>query len=117
MTIYQRMAQVFRDAEIPGFLQEWMATDEYPVIPDKYAAYLVEQESTALSADDDEYVRVYRVWVDLYGMCDISAELDALRAALKAAGFLIPYVRDLDNAGLSRYQYHRRMRVDYYEYL
>lgn len=117
MTIYQRMAAIFDAAGIPGFLQEWRATDEYPEIPEKYCTYLLEQETDAMCADDREIVHSYRIWIDAYGQTDLSEELQRLNRALDAAGFCIPYTRDMDNLRLSRYQYHRRLRVDYYEYL
>lgn len=115
MTIYQRMAALFDAACIPGFLQEWRATDEYPEIPEKYCTYLLEQETDAMCADDRELVHACRIWIDVYGQTDLSAELQRLNRALDAAGFCIPYTRDMDNLRLSRYQYHRRLRVDYYE--
>ena len=117
MTIYQRMASICEATGIPGFLNEWMATDEYPVIPDTYLTYLVDMESEAMAADDDELVREQVVWIDLYGCTDASAPLDALRQALRAGGFLVPWTRDMDNQRLSRHQYHRRLKATYYDYL
>lgn len=116
MTIYQRMAAIFIEAGIPGFLNEWQATDEYPAIPDKYCTYLMEREAEAMAADDEPLVTRYTLWVDIYGKTDVSAEQRALIRALRAGGFYIPYTRDLDNQRLSEYEYHRRMQVHYYQY-
>lgn len=116
MTIYQRMAAVFTAAKVPGFLQEWRATGEYPTIPEKYCTYLVEQDGEAMAADDEELVHESRVWIDVYGMTDVSAELGAVIGALREGGFLVSPTRDLDNVRLSRFQYHRRLRAIYYDY-
>lgn len=116
MTIYQRMAAIFTEAGIPGFLQEWRATDEYPTMPEKFCTYLVTQDREALAADDCEAAHEYEVYIDLYGMTDVTQEQLLLCVALETAGFYIPYTRDMDNLRLTRYQYHRRLRVRFYDY-
>lgn len=116
MTIYQRMAAMFAEADLPGFLQEWQATEDYPTIPDKYCTYLVEREGEALATDDEPAVYRYVVWVDLYGRTDVTADWLRLTRALRAAGFYIPFTRDMDNVRLSDFQYHRRMQINFYEY-
>ena len=116
MTIYQRIAAVFTAAGIPGFLQEWRATAAYPTIPAKFCTYLVTQDREALAADDAEQVHEYEVYIDLYGMTDVTQEQNTLVSRLYDAGFYIPYQRDMDNVRLTQYQYHRRLRVHYYDY-
>lgn len=116
MTIYQRMAALFEEADIPGFFQEWMATDEYPAIPDTYCTYLVEREGEGIAADDATLAYRFTVWIDLYGREDVAEAERALVRALRAGGFYIPFTRDLDNQRLSDFQYHRRMQVTYYDF-
>ena len=116
MTIYQRMSSVFEHADLPGFLQEWRATNEYPVIPDMFATYQVTQSGSAMTADDIEIIHRYEVWIDLYGETDVSGALATVMTELEAQGFTINDVRDLDNTKATRYIYHRRWRVEYFDY-
>lgn len=117
MTIYQRMAAVFRRAGVPGFLQAWQKTREYPEIPDKFCAYVVERVSEALSGDDRPKAMEYAVSLHLFGRADVSDERDMLEAALLDAGFFIPCIRDLDDVRAGEYIYHKRFDLTYYEFL
>lgn len=109
MTIHQRMAQIFQEAEIPGFLQEWRATKEYPKIPDKYCTYIVTVEDDGLCADDMEILHRTSLYLHMYGKTDISTEHDRLRAVLSKHGFYFPRTRDLDDIRAGEYQYHKRL--------
>ena len=90
MTIYQRMDEVFRVAAVPGFLQAWQKTDEYPTLPDLYAVYNLTRERSAQSADDSEIFRRYDVHIWVYGTHDVSAAVEAIEDALRLDGFAEP---------------------------
>ena len=69
-----------------------------------------------MAADDGTAAYRYTVWIDLYGLTDVTGDWLGLTRALRAGGFYIPFTRDLDNPRLSDYQYHRRLQVHFYEY-
>lgn len=116
MTIHQVMAQVFQEADIPGFLQVWKQTEQYPTIPDKYCTYIVTQTNVLASADDAPWITQDKLCIHLFGKTDISAELDRLNAVLEKHDFLIPRVQDLDDIRTGEYQYHKRIDLIYIEY-
>lgn len=116
MTIHQIMAQIFHEAEIPGFLQAWKKTEQYPVIPDKFCTYIVTQNSVALSADNGPVAIQIHLYVHMFGKTDISAEFDRLSAVLEQHDFLIPRECDLDDVRSGEYQYHKRVDLIYIEY-
>lgn len=94
MTIYQRMAEVFRLADVPGFLQAWRKTDEYPDLPELYAVYNLAQERPALSADDGAIFQRYDVTIWVYGSQDVTAAAAAIEDALGLEGFGVPRTSD-----------------------
>lgn len=116
MTIYQRMEAAFAAAGVPGFLQAWQKTDEFPEIPPTFCAYVATQTDDALNADDQELARGYAVTVHLYGTADVSAAQAALEAAFLDGGFLIPRIRDLDDVRAGEYRYHKRFDLTYYDF-
>lgn len=116
MTIHQTMAQVFQEAEIPGFLQAWKQTEQYPVIPDKFCTYIVTTDSAVLSADDVPAVVQKNLYIHMFGKTDISTELDRLNEVLEGHDFLIPRVCDLDDVRSGEFQYHKRIDLIYIEY-
>ena len=90
MTIYQRMEEVFRVADVPGFLQAWRKTDESPELPDLYAIYNLTRERSAQSADDAEIFRRFDVTIWLYGTGDITDAAARIEDALGLEGFELP---------------------------
>ena len=90
MTIYQRMDAAFAKAGISGFLHEWRATEEYPVIPDMFAVYTVNSETDALCADDAELIH-------------------------RADRFGIVRMRDVNDVRTGDYHYHRRFDLVRFE--
>jgi len=116
MTIHQIMAQIFQEAEIPGFLQVWKQTEQYPAIPDKFCTYIVTTDSVALSADDAPVAVQKNLYIHMFGESDINAELDRLNAVLEKRDFLIPRVCDLDDVRSGEFQYHKRIDLIYIEY-
>ena len=115
MTIHQRMSALFEAAEIPGFLQEWRATPEFPRAPDIFCTYIAPLDTPALCADDLEIIHATNVYLHMYGKTDVTPAYDRLLAAAKAAGFYIPTGRDLDDVRNGEYQYHRRLDLVYYD--
>lgn len=107
MTIHALMAEIFAQAQIPGFLQQWRATEAYPVIPDKYCTYIVTVEDDMLCADDTEIIHRTRLYLHMYGKTDLGAEYKRLKAVLDAHGFYFPRTRDLDDVRAGEYQYHK----------
>lgn len=118
MTIHQRMKEIFEQAEIPGFLQVWKATPEYPKIPEKYCTYIVTTESDALCADDEALITQMNVYIHLYGKTDVTDEYNRLRAAItdQVGLTLLPRVHDLDDIREGEYQYHRRIDTYFYQF-
>lgn len=116
MTIYQRMADAFSAAGIPGFFQVWRRTPEYPEIPQKFCAYHIVTERCSLSGDDRPLVQAYDIAVHIYGTSDLTADIEALCDALRSRNFLIGLVRGLDDMRAGDYQYHRRIDLTYYDY-
>ena len=94
MTIYQRMDEVFRVADVPGFLQAWRKTDEAPELPDLYAVYNVDTDRCAQSADDAPIFWLYDVTIYVYGIEDVSAAVAAIEDALSLEGFSRPRAHD-----------------------
>lgn len=94
MTIYQRMEAIFQVADVPGFLQEWRKTDEWPELPEIYAAYNLTVERPAQCADDREIFRRYDVAIWVYGTEDVSAAVEAICDALTMDGFALPRESD-----------------------
>lgn len=116
MSIHQLMAQIFQEAAIPGFLQVWKQTEQYPTIPDKYCTYIVTQDSVGLSADNAPVATQKNLYIHMYGKTDINAELDRLNAVLEKHDFYIPRVNDLDDVRSGEFQYHKRIDLIYIEY-
>lgn len=115
MTIYQRMDAAFAQAGIPGFLHEWRATEEYPVIPDMFAVYTVNSETDALCADDAELIHRWDIIVHLYSKGDALAYEVDLLCALRADGFGIVRMRDVNDVRTGDYHYHRRFDLVRFE--
>lgn len=115
MTIYQRLDAIFARAGVPGFMGAWVATPDYPSIPQKYAVYTVVSEGDALCADDLELLHGYEVDIDLYGRFDLSAEARAIEQALLEDAWCIEQARDIADWRRGEYLYHRRIEASYYE--
>lgn len=94
MTIYQRMEEVFRVADVPGFLQAWQKTDEFPELPSLYAVYNLTRERTAQSADDAEIFRRYDVTVWVYGTEDVTEAVAAIEDAMALDGIEVHTLAD-----------------------
>lgn len=117
MTIHQRMTGIFTQAQVPGFLQEWKATEQYPKPPDIFATYSAPIERDALNADDCELIHRTDVYVHLYGKTDVTEAFDSIFLAAKQAGFYVTSSRDALDLGQGEYQYHRRLDLSYYDVL
>ena len=116
MTIYQRMQQIFAAADVPGFLQGWQVTEEYPVIPDIFAAYIVNAETPMLCADDVTLIGSTSLSLHVYGKTDVSDAVAKIKAALLADDFMISNQRDLDDVRNGEYIYHRKMDLTFIEF-
>lgn len=116
MTIYQRMAEVFSAAGIPGFFQFWRKTQDCPEIPAKFCTYNVVMEDFPLCSDDQPIVCAYDIVLHMYGISDLTPDLEKLSAALVAAGFSIWRTRGLDDVRAGEYQFHRRIDLVYHDY-
>lgn len=116
MTIYQRMQQVFEDAGVPGFLQGWQATAEYPQIPDIFAAYIVNAEAPMLCADDAPIIGSTSLALHIYGKTDVSNAVARIKTALLDEDFMISNQRDLDDVRNGEYIYHRKMDLTFIEF-
>lgn len=116
MTIYQRMQKIFEAAGVPGFLQGWQATAEYPQIPDIFAAYIVNAEAAMLCADDVPIIGSTSLALHVYGKTDVSGAVAKIKEALTADDFMISNQRDLDDVRNGEYIYHRKMDLTYIEF-
>ena len=116
MTIYQRMMEIFRVADVPGFLQAWRKTDRYPEIPATYAVYNVTRARTDQSANDEAIFTRYDITIYLYGKTDITDAAEAITDALELGDFCISSEADLRPAVLGDYQYVRRIDVSYVDF-
>ena len=119
MTIHQRMKAIFAAADVPGFLQAWRNTSEYPVIPDKYCTYLVTAERAELCCDDDIAILDIGVCIHLWGRTDVTEEYNRLISAIAEQDHLtlIPRSLDLDDVRQGEYHYHRRIDTQFFEFL
>ena len=116
MTIYQRMQKIFEAAGVPGFLQGWQATAEYPQIPDIFAAYIVNAEAPMLCADDVPIIGSTSLALHVYGKTDVSDAVAKIKEALTADDFMISNQRDLDDVRNGEYIYHRKMDLTFIEF-
>lgn len=115
MTIYQRLGAIFERAGIPGFMGAWIATPDYPAIPQKYGVYTLVDEDDALCADDMEIAHRYEVDIDLYGTMDLSAEAQAIERALIEGAWCIERTRDIADWRRGEYLYHKRIEATYFD--
>lgn len=113
-TIYARMAEVFQEAGVPGFLNEWRATPSYPRIPDHYATYRVPLDEDTICADDMEIIHRTDVDIDFYSKSDPSLWIDSIEKALLAQGFLVERQRGMDDYRHGDFLYHRRIEAVLY---
>ena len=110
MTIYQRLAEIFRAADIPGFLNYWRKSTEYPEVPAIFCTYVVTQERDALCADDIELIHQYNITIRMYGKGDLTAAHERLRLTLLANCF--PTVRQSDLADIYSGEWRYCKRID-----
>lgn len=94
MTIYQRMREVFRLADVPGFFQAWRRTEECPELPDTYAVYNMDRERSVQSADDQPIFWRYNITIFVYGLMDLSEVVEAIEDALTMERFELPTSSD-----------------------
>lgn len=116
MTIYQRTGAVFEAAGVPGFLQMFRRTEEYPEMPDTFAVYNISQTRSPLCADDVEIARMYTVHIDVYGKGDVSGAVEAIREALAAADYALPVLSDQPDLYGLALQYHTAISTSYVDY-
>lgn len=119
MTIYQRMEEVFRLADVPGFLQVWRKTEAYPAIPDVYAVYNVQSERPLICADDAAQVTRYDIRIYVYGIEDISGDVANILDALQVMRFQTPRAEDAYAKSGGEFQYVKQIDttfIDYGEY-
>lgn len=119
MTIYQHMAEAFRVADVPGFLQAWRKTEQYPTLPDLYAVYNLQTERPLICADDAAIITRYDVRVWVYGVEDVSEAVAALCDALQLEGFTLPRAQDAYATVNGEHRYIKQIEttfIDYGEY-
>ena len=94
MTIYQRMQEVFRLADVPGFFQAWRRTEEHPELPETYAVYNMTQERSIQSADDRPIFWRYNITIFVYGHTDLTEVVETIKDALTMERFEVPTSSD-----------------------
>lgn len=115
MSIYQRMTEVFHQAGLPGFLNYWRKSSEYPEIPSQFCVYTVTQEGAALAADDCELIHETQVTLDMYGRSDLSAAHGRLKEVLMQNGFDLLGQSDAADVYSGEWRYHKRMKLTRFE--
>lgn len=116
MTIYQRMEEVFRVADVHGYYQAWRKTEDEPTLPDCYATYTVTKEHPAQCADDREAFRRYHLLIRVYGVSDITLAVDNLLDALELDGFAVVDGGDDYSTLNGEHQYVKNLHATYVDF-
>lgn len=92
----KQVQDALRPTGIPAFAGAWKSTAENPTVPDQYIVY------TTMTREDehwDDTLRRYIVYVylNLWTVNDPTAAIREVRAAMRAAGFLMDEETDSYN--------------------
>ena len=112
MNVYRRMQGAFHAAGVPGFLQYWRPTRQYPKVPEIFATWEMKSDAPALCADDGEMVlQLITAEVHIWGVRDVGDACGALCRALADAGFDVANRSDRMENRPDEWQYHTILRV------